>query len=138
MAATMERLEEYRTYNTTFTTRLTQFLSVMFSAQVRSSINQCHCLYIYPTWLRPTTQAVPRENDPGAKANSKSGAAAPKLPSHAEMEAYVARYGGLVLYTRDMDEKAYAKICAVGSDLLLLYLTMLIIYLTVDLLFGGQ
>ena len=35
MAATMERLEEYRAYNTTFTTRLTQFLSVMFSAQVR-------------------------------------------------------------------------------------------------------
>lgn len=31
------------------------------------------------------------------------------------MEAYVSRYGGLVLYTREMDEKAYAKICAVSK-----------------------
>lgn len=30
----MERLEEYRAYNSSFTTRLTQFLSVLFSAQV--------------------------------------------------------------------------------------------------------
>lgn len=34
MAATMERLEEYKAYNSSFTTRLTQFLSVLFSAQV--------------------------------------------------------------------------------------------------------
>ncbi len=34
MAATMERLEEYRTYNTQFCKRLYDFLSIMFTAQV--------------------------------------------------------------------------------------------------------
>ena len=34
MAATMERLEEYRTYNTQFCKRLHDFLSIMFTAQV--------------------------------------------------------------------------------------------------------
>jgi hypothetical protein len=34
MAATMERLDEYRTHNGQFATRLLSFLSVMFSAQV--------------------------------------------------------------------------------------------------------
>ena len=29
------------------------------------------------------------------------------------MEAFMGRYSGLVLYTREMDENAYSKICAV-------------------------
>lgn len=62
-----------------------------------------------------TTQAALLGNSAGAKAGNKFGTAISKLPSHSEMEAYIARYGGLVLYTRDMDEKAYAKICAVCS-----------------------
>jgi exocyst complex component 1 len=36
MAATMERLEEYRTYNAQFCKRLYDYLSVMFTTQVRT------------------------------------------------------------------------------------------------------
>jgi exocyst complex component 1 len=36
MAATMERLDEYRTHNAQFCKRLLDFLSIMFTAQVRS------------------------------------------------------------------------------------------------------
>ena len=32
------------------------------------------------------------------------------------MEAFIGRYSGLVLYTREMDETAYSKICAVRFD----------------------
>lgn len=37
MAATMERLDEYRTYNTQFCKRLYDFLSIMCTAQVKVS-----------------------------------------------------------------------------------------------------
>ena len=33
---------------------------------------------------------------------------------HTEMEQYLGRYAGLMLYLKEMDESAYAKICAVS------------------------
>lgn len=39
MAATMERLQEYRTYNSQFCKRVFDFLSIMFTAQVRKGIH---------------------------------------------------------------------------------------------------
>lgn len=35
------------------------------------------------------------------------------LISHQEMENYLGRYSGLMLYLKEMDEKVYAKLCAV-------------------------
>ena len=34
---------------------------------------------------------------------------------HTEMEQYLGRYAGLMLYLKEMDESAYAKICAVST-----------------------
>jgi hypothetical protein len=42
------------------------------------------------------------------------------------MEAFIGRYSGLVLYTREMDENAYSKICAVRFDLISLPMEILI------------
>lgn len=38
MAATMERLDEYKKYNAQFCKRILDYLSIMFTAQVHSSI----------------------------------------------------------------------------------------------------
>jgi hypothetical protein len=90
MAATMERLDEYRTYNAQFTQRLTTFLAMKF-------------------------QAAMLETDVMAD-KDKRNTTGPTLPSHENMEAFIRRYSGLVLYTREMDETKYAKICGVSAD----------------------
>src|ERR1700733_9097061 len=38
----------------------------------------------------------------------------PSLKSHEELERYLGRYAGLVLYLKEMDESLYAKLCAVS------------------------
>jgi len=37
----------------------------------------------------------------------------PVIKSHEDMEAYLGRYAGLVLYLKEMDENIYSKSCAV-------------------------
>ncbi|KAG6889916.1 hypothetical protein C0992_003620 [Termitomyces sp. T32_za158] len=89
MAATMERLQEYRTYNAQFCKRMFDFLSIMFTAQ--------------STLLLNDTKGI----------KSASGRNKPTLVSHEGMETYLGRYSGLVLYLKEMDETVYAKLCAV-------------------------
>ncbi|KAG5718258.1 Exocyst complex component 1 [Termitomyces sp. T112] len=88
MAATMERLQEYRTHNAQFCKRMFDFLSIMFTAQ--------------STLLLGDTSGM----------NPASGHNKPTLVSHGELEAYLGRYSGLVLYLKEMDENVYAKLCA--------------------------
>ena len=38
----------------------------------------------------------------------------PTLVPHAELEAYLGRYSGLMLYLKEMDESVYGKLCAVS------------------------
>lgn len=35
---------------------------------------------------------------------------------HKQLEQYLGRYGGLMLYLKEMDEATYGKLCAVGED----------------------
>jgi hypothetical protein len=35
--------------------------------------------------------------------------------SHIDMEQYLGRYAGLMLYLKEMDEGVYAKLCAVRA-----------------------
>ncbi|KAF5384820.1 hypothetical protein D9615_001378 [Tricholomella constricta] len=88
MAATMERLQEYRTHNVQFCKRMLDFLSIMFTAQ--------------STLLLGDNNGI----------NTTAGRGKPGLISHEEMESYLGRYSGLMLYLKEMDENVYAKLCA--------------------------
>jgi exocyst complex component 1 len=37
----------------------------------------------------------------------------PVMAQHQEMESYLGRYTGLIIYLKEMDESIYAKLCAV-------------------------
>lgn len=37
----------------------------------------------------------------------------PTALQHTDLEAYLSRYGGIMLYLREMDENVYSKLCAV-------------------------
>jgi hypothetical protein len=37
----------------------------------------------------------------------------PSMVPHQDIEQYLGRYAGLMLYLKEMDEKVYAKLCAV-------------------------
>ncbi|KAI0688760.1 exocyst complex component Sec3-domain-containing protein [Cytidiella melzeri] len=87
MAATMERLEEYRTYNSQFCKRLHDFLSIMFTAQSKLLLG---------------------DNDGIIKAVRGK----PSIASHKPLENYLGRYAGLMLYLKEMDESMYGKLCA--------------------------
>ena len=39
------------------------------------------------------------------------------MKSHKDLESYLDRYSGLILYMREMDEVAYGKLCAVRVSL---------------------
>ncbi|KAI6047739.1 exocyst complex component Sec3-domain-containing protein [Pisolithus marmoratus] len=88
MAATMERLNEYRTHNTQFCKRVLDYLSVMVVAK---------------------SQPILEGNNGVSRENAR---ARPTLVSHESMETYLGRYAGLVLYLKEMDEAAYSKLCA--------------------------
>ncbi|KAJ7932567.1 exocyst complex component sec3 subunit [Mycena leptocephala] len=88
MAATMERLQEYRTHNAQFCKRIFDFLSIMFTAQ---------------------SQMLLGNTDGLTKAESRGR---PSMVPHQDIEQYLGRYAGLMLYLKEMDEKVYAKLCA--------------------------
>jgi len=88
MAATMERLDEYRTYNSQFCKRIFDYLSIMSAAQAKSITDKDNGML----WT--------------------SGKKHPTLASHEEMEKYLGRYAGLLLYLKEMDEGTYSKTCA--------------------------
>ena len=85
MAATMERLEEYRSYNSQFCKRVLDFLTIMFNAQSNLLLGDTN----------------------GLEKGSLS------ILAHRPIEAYLGRYCGLMLYMKEMDEAKYSKICAV-------------------------
>ncbi|KAJ6509372.1 exocyst complex component Sec3-domain-containing protein [Mycena vitilis] len=89
MAATMERLQEYRTHNAQFCQRIFDFLSIMFTAQ---------------------SQILLGNTDGLTKAEGRGGK--PTVIMHQDIEQYLGRYAGLMLYLKEMDEKVYAKLCA--------------------------
>lgn len=39
----------------------------------------------------------------------------PTLKSHKELEGYLGRYGGLMLYLKEMEEGVYEKLCVVSA-----------------------
>ncbi|THV06009.1 exocyst complex component sec3 subunit [Dendrothele bispora CBS 962.96] len=88
MAATMERLQEYRTHNSQFCKRIFDFLSIMFTAQSKLLLG---------------------ENDGLTKADKNRK---PTIVPHSEWETYLGRYSGLMLYLKEMDEGVYGKLCA--------------------------
>ncbi|EIN14056.1 hypothetical protein PUNSTDRAFT_110196 [Punctularia strigosozonata HHB-11173 SS5] len=97
MAATMERLDEYRTYNSQFCKRLLDYLSIMFNAQAKMLLGD--------------TEGI----------SQPSGRGRPDIYPHTELENYLGRYSGLLLYLKEMDESAYSRICgayfSAASDL---------------------
>ncbi|KAK0456627.1 exocyst complex component Sec3-domain-containing protein [Armillaria borealis] len=88
MAATMERLQEYRTHNAQFCKRIFDYLSIMFSAQSKLLLG---------------------DSDGLTKADRRGR---PTINPHTELENYLGRYSGLMLYLKEMDEAVYAKLCA--------------------------
>lgn len=45
-----------------------------------------------------------------------SGKRRPSILNHRDMEQYLGRYAGLMLYLKEMDEGVYAKLCAVRNN----------------------
>jgi hypothetical protein len=88
MAATMERLDEYRTYNAQFCKRIFDYLSIMIIAQSKLILD-----------------------DNGGITRPK-GRGRPVIFNHQGMESYLGRYAGLLLYLKEMDETVYSKFCA--------------------------
>lgn len=37
----------------------------------------------------------------------------PSFQDHQDLETYLARYSGLIVYLKEMDESTYGKLCAV-------------------------
>ena len=93
MAATMERLEEYRQYNNQFCKRLMDFLSIIFTAQGNLLLG----------------------DNNGLVSSSEKGLV---LLDHGPIETYLGRYVGLILYMKEMDESKYSKVCAVSERFL--------------------
>ncbi|KAG1875576.1 exocyst complex component Sec3-domain-containing protein [Suillus subalutaceus] len=86
MAATMERLDEYRTHNAQFCKRVYDYLSIMSVAQAEIILD-------------------------GNNGITKPGRGRPVIKSHQGMEAYLGRYAGLLLYLKEMDESIYSRFC---------------------------
>ncbi|KAG9085481.1 hypothetical protein FRC06_003583, partial [Ceratobasidium sp. 370] len=89
MAATIERLAEYKTHNQQFCTRLLEFLTIMFGFQ-----------------------ASPSDSLLEAVEKSRQSRTQPAILPHKPMEEYLGKYCGLMLYLREMDEGRYSKVCA--------------------------
>ena len=95
MAATMERLEEYRQYNNQFCKRLMDFLFIMFTAQGNLLLG---------------------ENNGLVSSSEKGGLV---ILDHKPIESYLGRYVGLILYMKEMDESKYSKVCGVSNHFFL-------------------
>ncbi|KIJ46415.1 hypothetical protein M422DRAFT_140811, partial [Sphaerobolus stellatus SS14] len=85
IAASMERLEEYKTHNNQFCKRLHDYLQIMFGVQVIFGADR-------------TLNNKDRRKD--------------ELRRHTELETYLARYCGLTMYLREINDDWYSKICA--------------------------
>ena len=46
--------------------------------------------------------------------NKPNGRGRPSLKDHHDIETYLGRYSGLILYLKEMDESVYGKLCAVS------------------------
>ena len=90
MAATMERLEEYRSYNNQFCKRILDFFTIMFTAQTNMLLGD--------------TEGLGPSGEKGRLV----------IIDHRRLETYLGRYCGLMLYLKEMDEPKYSKICAVS------------------------
>jgi exocyst complex component 1 len=51
----------------------------------------------------------------GLSVSSQKGAR-PTVLNHRDLEEYLGRYGGLLIYLKEMDDNIYAKLCAVGRS----------------------
>lgn len=109
MAATMERLDEYRTHNAQFCKRLLDFLTIMFTAQV-GVIHAALPLNLVET---ATQSNMLLGSNNGLAGYGEKGR--PTIVNHQELESYLGRYSGLMLYLKEMDESRYSKVCAVSS-----------------------
>ncbi len=107
MAATMERLEEYRTHNAQFCKRLYEYSCIMFTAQVRlnsfSPQFSCLKLHFQSTLVLGDSSGL---LNPGGRNRRE-------IKSHKDLESHLDRYSGLILYMKEMDESTYGKLCAV-------------------------
>jgi hypothetical protein len=104
MAATMQRLDEYRTYNQQFCQRVLDFLSVMITYQV--------C--VLPLNSRSLTcieQADLIFKNDSKKKKTDSLVIAP----HDPLEEHLGAYSGLIRYMKEMDETRYGKLCGVST-----------------------
>ena len=102
MAATMERLEEYKTHNSQFCKRLLDFLSIMFKFQAEQTVAD-----------KEKADKSGANARGGVKGSNNTGGQLPTIPEHSNMEQYLGQYSGLMLYIKEMDEDRYSKICAV-------------------------
>lgn len=78
----------------------------MFTAQVSGITKTRKATFIdslQSTLLLGSTNGVSQGN----------GRNKPMIIGHKEMESYLGRYAGLMLYLKEMDENVYAKLCAV-------------------------
>ncbi|GAA5882579.1 hypothetical protein JCM16303_002054 [Sporobolomyces ruberrimus] len=87
MAAASERVGEYRTKADQFCKRILDFLSIMFKFQIDQLLN-------------------PKNSTMQGKL--KSG----QLPSHDQMEDFLGRYCGLMLFVKEIDSGRYSQICS--------------------------
>lgn len=46
--------------------------------------------------------------------STPGGRSRPEIKSHKDLENHLARYSGLILYMKEMDELTYGKLCAVS------------------------
>ncbi|KAJ7596864.1 exocyst complex component Sec3-domain-containing protein [Mycena floridula] len=88
MAATMERLQEYRTHNSQFCKRIFDYLSLRFNVQSQMLLGDNNGL-----------------TSPGVRGGR------PVPAGHQDLEAYLGRYSGLMLYLKEMDDSMYGKLC---------------------------
>lgn len=107
----MARLQEYKTYNSQFCKRLHDFLSIMFTAQVGAfrnfpfSAKVCSKV-VQIQLLLGKTNGLDRSKDRSR----------PVVIPHDDIEVYLGRYSGLMLYLKEMDEQIYNKLCSVRSQ----------------------
>ncbi|EPT01488.1 hypothetical protein FOMPIDRAFT_1120199 [Fomitopsis schrenkii] len=87
MAATFERLDEYKTHNAHFCKRILEYMTFMITAQSKMLLGDSNGVV-------------------------KSPQGKPAIMNHKSMETYLGRYSGLLLYLKDLDESVYAKLCA--------------------------
>jgi exocyst complex component 1 len=116
MAATMERLQEYRTHNSQFCKRMFDFLSIMFVAQV-SCFGNHHQYHFLSDSDFHKSKILLGETSGLARSPESRPIAIP----HTDLESYLGRYAGLMLYLREMDENIYSKLCAVLDLTILVY-----------------